>query len=69
MQLNDSAQQLLEEGRYGRAARLYMQALEIDPNNKRAQTGLEKCREIMREMRPGGGQGLGERRRQRINNP
>jgi hypothetical protein len=67
--LNDSAQQLFEGGRYGRAARLYMQALEIDPSNKRAQAGLAKCREIMREMRQGGGQGLGERRRQRSNNP
>jgi hypothetical protein len=47
-----------------------MQALNIDPNNKRAQTGLEKYREMIRQTRQGGQWQQGQSgRRQRLNRP
>ncbi len=69
-QINDSATQFLQAGEYRRAARLFMQALNIDPNNKRAQTGLEKCRVMIRQTRQGGQWQQGQSdRRQRFNRP
>lgn len=53
-QLNVRAAQLLEAGDYSKAARLFLQVLKADPNNRHAQLGLQKCREVMRERRAGG---------------
>jgi serine/threonine protein kinase len=48
--MNDRATQLFNNGMYKRAAQIYRQVLEIAPNNIRAQSGLKKCLEKIREM-------------------
>lgn len=48
--MNDRATQLFNNGMYKRAALIYRQVLQIAPNNMRAQNGLKKCQEKIREM-------------------
>lgn len=54
-QLMGMGAQYYSQGEYGKAARAFRQVLAVDPNNRQARMGLQKCFEaMMRERRQSG---------------